>query len=457
MTRAMTWLAAGVLLTVGIGAVYMSTVGLRDTQAAASGYLTQAAQRGDVRLSSAATGTVAAAATYSLAFGTDARLADTITTASGTEEWTVDEVHVSVGDRVMAGQVLATADTTDLEDQVAEMDMSLRSARITLREAESDLADARTRAQQDLVDAASAVASARLSLKSARTQRNAAADGTPSLQARIALIGARDQLRAARQQREEIAAKLNGDFPDETIAVSQAQATVLDLESQLADLTGQLEHAELVAPLDGVVSDISITAGLVAPSSDAILVDSATLEVVADVVESDVSSVEVGQPAVVSIDALDTEVAGTVTSVSPTTTGDGSSVVTFPVTVTLMEPGEAVRSGMSSDVEITLAEAADAVTVPAVALMGSDDQYTVRVVASDGSVEIRPVTLGLVSETLAEVQSGLAEGEAVIVGSDTERTGTADEETDLAGPGGFEGLGGLAGGAPPQGFRPGDQ
>jgi macrolide-specific efflux system membrane fusion protein len=448
----MTWLAAGLLLTVGIGAVYMSTAGSADTQAATGSYLTQAAQRGDVTMSAAATGTVTAAQTYSLAFGTDARLADTITTASSTQDWTVDEVHVSVGDRVAAGQVLATADTSDLEDQVAELEVSLDSARITLREASSDLANARSRAQQDLVDATSAVASARLSVKSARTQRNAAADGTPALQARIALIGARDQLRAARQQREEIAARLDGDFPDETIAVSQAQAAVLDLQSQLADLTAQLEHAELVAPLDGVVSDVNITAGLPAPTSDAILVDSATLEIVADVVESDVSSVEVGQPAVVSIDALDTEVAGTVTSVSPTTTGDGSSVVTYPVTVTLTDPGEAVRSGMSSDVEITLAQATDAVTVPAVALMGSDGQYIVRVVASDGSVEMRPVTVGLVSETLAEVRSGLAEGEAVIVGSDTDRAGTADEVADLVAPGGFGGLGGLSGGAPPQGF-----
>ena len=44
MNRAMTWLAAGLLLTVGMGAIYMSTVGAGDTQAATSGYLTQAAQ-----------------------------------------------------------------------------------------------------------------------------------------------------------------------------------------------------------------------------------------------------------------------------------------------------------------------------------------------------------------------------------------------------------------------------
>jgi hypothetical protein len=88
--------------------------------------------------------------------------------------------------------------------------------------------------------------------------------------------------------------------------------------------------------------------------------------------------------------------------------------------------------------------------------MGSGDQQTVRVVAADGSVAIRPVTVGLVSETLAEVQSGLAEGEAVIVGSDTARTGTAEEEGDATAPGGFGGLGGLTGG-PPDGFRPREQ
>jgi RND family efflux transporter MFP subunit len=457
MHRAMTWLAVGLLLTVGIGAVYMSTVGLGGTQAATTGYLTQAAERGSVTQSSAATGTVAAAATYSLAFGTEPRLSDTTSTTSSTQDWTVDEVLVSVGDRVTAGQALATADTSDLEASITELEASLRSARLTLREAETTLEDAKANAQQDLVDATSAVAAARLSLKSARAQRNAAGDGTASLQARISLINARDQLRAARRQRDEVNATLKGDFPQETISLAQAQAEVLDMESQVADLSGELEHAQLVAPVDGVVSDVNITAGLAAPTSDDILVDSAVLQVVADVVESDVSSVSVGQPAIVTIDALDTSVAGTVTSVAPTTTGGTSSVVTFPVTVTLTDPDGTIRSGMSSDVEITFAEAADVVTVPAVALMGRDGSYMIRVLASDGSVEMRPVTVGLVSETLAEIQSGLAEGESVVVGTDTPQTSTTGDEIDI-GPGGVGGLGGLGGltggGAPPQGpFR----
>jgi RND family efflux transporter MFP subunit len=461
MNRALTWLAAGLLMAVGIGAILMSTVDLGGTQAASTSYLTQAAVRGDVSLSAAATGTLEAAESYSLDFGLQPRLADATSTAASSQTWTVDEVLVSAGDRVTAGQVLATADTTDLDDQIAELGVSLGSARLTLREAQADLDDARQQAQRDLVDAQSAVTSARLSLRSAKAQRKDAASGTPTIQARMALISARDQLRTARQQREEVAARLTGDFPDETIARDTAQASVLDLQSQLADLTDELDHAQLVAPVDGVVTAVNITPGLVAPASDAVLVDSATLQVVADVVESDIASIAVGQPATVTIDALETDVAGTVTAVAPTTTGDSSSVVTFPVTVTLDDPDAAVRSGMSSDVEITIAAAPDVVTVPAVALMGTDGSYVVRVAGTDGSEAMRAVTVGLVSETLAEIQSGLAEGETVIVGTNTARTGTSEDASDT-GPGGFGAMGGLdglagGGGPPPGAFQREDQ
>ena len=453
MHRAMTWLAAGLLLVVGIGAVLMSTVGLDGTQAATAAYLTQAAQRGDVIVSSAATGTVSPAETYTLAFGQDAQLAATATNTS-TQSWRVDEVLVVVGDRVTAGQVLATADTSDLEEQIAETQASLDAARITLREAQTDLAQSQVKARQGVVDAESALTSARLNFRSARQAREDASDDQV-LQARMALLSATDQLRNARRQVAEANATLEGDFPAETIAVSQARANALSLESTLADLATELEHADLVAPVDGIISAIAISAGLPAPAGGGITLDSATLQVVADVVESDITSIAVGQPASVSIDALGSQVAGTVSAVAPSTTGTSSSVVAFPVTVTLTDPGDDVRSGMSSDVEITTAEADDVVTVPAVAVNGSGDQATVLVAGTDGSVSTRGVVVGVVSESLVEIQSGISEGEAVVVGTDTARTSTGEDEEEAAGGGaGFGslgGLGGLSGGAPPQG------
>jgi hypothetical protein len=60
---------------------------------------------------------------------------------------------------------------------------------------------------------------------------------------------------------------------------------------------------------------------------------------------------------------------------------------------------------MSSDVEITIAEAVDVVAVPVAALAGRDGSYTVRVLAADGSVEPRAVSVGLVSDTLAEIRA----------------------------------------------------
>jgi hypothetical protein len=95
------------------------------------------------------------------------------------------------------------------------------------------------------------------------------------------------------------------------------------------------------------------------------------------------------------------------------------------------------------------------IAVPAVALAGSDGNSSVQVATASGGVEIRPVTVGLVTETLAEIQSGVAAGEEVIVGASTERVTSSDDA--VSGFGGGGGLQGLAGGGgPPAGFRPPD-
>ena len=455
MTRWMTWLTAGALLAVGIGAVYVSTVGLGGTQAASSSYLTQAATLTSVTSSSAATGAVASARTYALAFGAEPGLADVTSSAVASDRsWTVDEVLVSVGDRVTTGQPLASAVTSELEAETSDTEASLELARLSLEEAQESLVDAKQTTRQQLVDATTAVEAARLTLANAKVARNDATAGNAVRQAKVAYIQAQDQLRSAKRLRDQLTEQLEGGYPAETIAVGQAEASVADLASQLDDLTDQLELAVIVAPVDGTVSEVALVAGLVAPSS-AIVIDGATLEVVADVVESDVSAVVVGQPAVVTIDALGLDVQGTVTSVAPSTTGTSSSVVTFPVTVTLTDPPAQVRPGMSSDVEITIAEAADVIAVPAVALSGSDGSYSVQVATASGALETRPVTVGLVTETLAEITSGVAAGEEVLVGASTERvTSGEDEVSGFRGGGGLESLAG--GGGPPAGLRPPD-
>jgi multidrug efflux pump subunit AcrA (membrane-fusion protein) len=451
MSKFLTWIVVAALLAVGVGAVYISTAGQGGASAATTSYLTRAAALGTVTRSAAATGTIAAADSYSLDFGVEPRLSGSTGSTASANTWVVDEILVAVGDRVAAGQVLARADTTDLEDQKADLQDSLEVAQLSSGQAKESLTDSATETRRQLVDADSAVKVARLNLTAAQEQYQDASSGSPKRQARIALIGARDQLRSALRSRSDLEEQLKGGFPDQTIALREAEAQVRDLESQIEDLDTQLALAELVAPVDGTVSSIGMVEGLAAPASDALVLESASLEVDADVVEADISSLAVGQPALVSIDALDLEVPGTVTSVAPVATAASGSVVTFPVTVSLDEAQEAIRPGMSSDVEITIAEAADVVVVPLTAVMSSPAGDVVRVLGSDGSPEARPVTVGLASETMAEIQSGVAVGDEVVVGTNAERAAsTAESDADefrggFGAAGGLEGLAGAGG------------
>ncbi|MFV2064457.1 MAG: efflux RND transporter periplasmic adaptor subunit [Chloroflexota bacterium] len=447
------WLAVVTMFAVGFGAIFVSTVGLGDTQAATAEYLTQAARRTNIAQSSAATGTVTSAASYALGFGEDARLAgESPGGGSASTMWMVDQVMVSIGDRVSSGQPLATADTSDLEAEIVRTNSSLALARITLREAEKTLSSAKSDIREQLIDAKTAVAAGKLSSKNARVQRTDAADGNPKRQARIAVIQSQDRLRAARRLQADLQKQVDGDFPDETISVGEAEKQVSDLETQIADLAEQVQLGQIVAPVDGIVADVNIKPGFMAAAGDAIVLDSAILEVVANVVESDISSLALGQTAMVSIDALPLDVPGTVTSIAPSTDGGTSSVVTFPVTVTLIDPDLSIKPGMSTDVEITIAAAPGVIAVPVVALRGSQGAYTVEVAASNGGLETRQVVIGLVTESLAEVRSGILEGETVIVGTNTARVLSGDEQAGGFGGGFGGGIRGLQGGG---GFRRG--
>lgn len=432
MKRWVPWIASAALVAVGGGAVYMSTIGLDDAQAATLDYITASAEQGDVTVTSAATGSVAAADSYSLAFGEDPSLGTSMVSSS-TSTWTVDEVLVGVGEHVSAGQVLATADTSDLDTSISETEASLERAQLKLTEAETALEDAPE-------DTAAAISSFNttldvldLQLDYAQNARDEAASGSEQkTQAKITILNTKDSIEMTENEIADLKAERNAGYPGLVIAIGEAEQNVADLEQELETLQEELNLATIVAPVDGVVSELNVSAGFTAPGGAAAVIGSDTLEVVASVVESDIGSLVVGQEATVSIDAVEQDATGVVTSVVPTTTGSTSSVVSYPVTVTLSDPDDSVLSGMTTDVEIVLESATNVISVPVTALEGRDDSYVVQVVNEDGSTEMRSVTVGLVTETTAEIQSGLAVGEEVVIGTAADRTASEDDESSSA-------------------------
>jgi macrolide-specific efflux system membrane fusion protein len=82
------------------------------------------------------------------------------------------------------------------------------------------------------------------------------------------------------------------------------------------------------------------------------------------------------------------------------------------------------------------------IAVPSVALRGTSGNYAVLVLDPSGQPQPVSVTVGLVSNGLAEIQGGLTEGERVVTGTVAARQGTTTTGGGIAIPGGFGGGGG---------------
>ncbi|MDK2895719.1 MAG: hypothetical protein PWQ98_1846, partial [Moorella sp. (in: firmicutes)] len=117
-----------------------------------------------------------------------------------------------------------------------------------------------------------------------------------------------------------------------------------------------------------------------------------------------------GQKVTVTLDALPgREFTGTVTRVGPVAAATGQR---FPVEISLANPGE-LKAGMTARAVFKLA-APEGVVVPLAAVRTDNGQDYVFVV-KNGTVERRPVVLGLKNEEQVMVLKGLEAGEQVAV------------------------------------------
>jgi hypothetical protein len=168
---------------------------------------------------------------------------------------------------------------------------------------------------------------------------------------------------------------------------------------------------------------------------------SAAFQVSAAVAEADLPNVRLGQDATITMTASGLTASGKVTQVSPSgSSGTGGGVVSYAILVSLPTPPAGTASGMSAQISVTIASVAGVIAVPSVALVGSAGSYSVRVLDAGGQPQQVAVTVGLISSSYAEIQSGVDVGTAVVVGTSSTRQGTT-----TPGGGGF-GVPGVGGG-----------
>ena len=243
--------------------------------------------------------------------------------------------------------------------------------------------------------------------------------------AQAALVAAEHRLAFAKQQLDRDQAQ----FAQNLIAANQleqsqdAYAAALagrdQSAAQVVVARNTLRYNTLVADHDGVITSEDADTGQVVSAGQAVygLAWTGDTDVDLDAAAGDLRRIVIGQTASVTLTALPgRRFEARVCEVAPA--ADPQSR-TYRVKLTLMEPGTAVRFGMTGDATLPAAAAADgapAFKVPATAIFHRGSDPAVWVIrANDSTLELRPVAITSYRERTATVTGGLRDGDNVVL------------------------------------------
>ncbi|MBT3389725.1 MAG: efflux RND transporter periplasmic adaptor subunit [Chloroflexi bacterium] len=336
----------------------------------------------------------------------------------------------------------------DLEDQVADLEKTLQravfhpfesliaykqayaSASAELARQQARLLNLQYRYEElhlppdlsDVATAEAALAAAQAQLADAQRQWARVKDGaTPG---EIAVLEA--QLADAQREYERVK---DGPTADDIAAA----------EARVAAAQAIIGKSQLRTPIDGVITQVEIRPGdQVNNGTLAFRIDKlAHLLVDVQVSELDINRTVIGQSVLLTFDAIfAAEYHGVVMAISPVGNIE-AGLVSFDVTIEVVDPDAAVRPGMSTTAKIEVSRVADALLVPNAALRTLDGQRVVYVFGGDTSLEDTgnltgpapsipgaqpvPITIGQSSGTYSEIVAGdLKENDLVVLNPPSE-------------------------------------
>lgn len=427
---------------------------------AASPYQTTAVRRGDIVRSASGSGTLVAGSQADLSFP-----------VAGT----LDKVNVSVGDKVTAGEELASLAGID------QLQLAVQTQQIALKQAQKSLDDLTANATQTLADAQIALASAQSAYADAKNNllapKQERCNDTLTSQYYYQYLDAQkyvdiwqaelngpskygkdfilEHLNKYKSQRDtaynnwaycnsytaqEVAnsqstlqlAKADMDLAQSTLqkltenngidptALALAKARVQSAQSDLVIAQNNLKAAVLTAPMNGTVLSVAGQAGdEVGTSTFIVLADLDHPAIQVNVDETDLQNIAVGCSASISFDSIPNRTFdGSVSQITPQLVASGgSSAVQALVNLTSLSlpNNRTLPIGLSGSAEVTCGQANNVLLVPVEALHTQPDgSIVVYVLASDGMPEQRTVEVGMQDYTNAEIRSGLQAGELVI-------------------------------------------
>jgi len=331
-----------------LGAVALVAVGylfLRPASAGADTYITAAVERGRIRTSISATGTLQAVLTVQVGSQVTGR---------------IQSLHADFNSLVRSGQVIARIDPATFE-------AALIRARADREDAYAGIATARAGLINQQASLEASVVSREDAARLHRRSQELAKEGIASQRD---LEASEVALHEAEARHKQAVAQVES----ATAGIEQARARVKQAEAQVKLAEVNLNYTVIASPVDGVVVSRNVDVGqtvaasLQAPTLFVIANDLTRMQVVANVDEADIG--HVGPQAEVSftVDSFPGEqFTGTIDQIrlNPTVT---QNVVTYSVIVAVANPDLKLRPGMTANTTFTIAEVEDALRLPNAAL-----------------------------------------------------------------------------------------
>jgi len=178
---------------------------------------------------------------------------------------------------------------------------------------------------------------------------------------------------------------------------------------------GAYKPTSLIAPINGEVIVRAVEPGQTVSSNDAVIVLSDRLIVKAQLDETDIGSINVGNPAVVSLDAYpDVKIKAIVDHISYESTVV-NNVTMYEVDVVPSKIPERFRSGMSANVDIITDAKEKVLMVPLEVVTKGRRGDFVFVKEKGKNFDRREVVLGLSDDQNVEIISGITEDDILYV------------------------------------------
>ena len=447
-----------VLAVVGMMVGFMSPGGggggNRPDAAGASTMRTVTLEKGDLASTVSATGTV-----YS---------ADSTPVYSNVS-YPVQTVHVSVGDTVNEGDVLAELDMSTLASDIAQKKASVSASQATAQQnlatAQKDLETYQRNADDGyathLLNAETSITTAELDLQTAELEVVSAANACRTAKSNLqdakdigeideTLDTLRETLRTkelalekAQASRDKAQATLekaqssleatkvsSGDSIstyEDKVKSAQLSTNFNDQWIAIQKLEDEYQKGVITAPVSGTVTAVTAVEGGSGNGQLFVIQDSDNLKIVTNIKEYDIDTVSIGDKVTIKADATgDTEFTGTLSKIAPTSTlttageATSSTDAEFESEVTVTGDTTGMRIGMNTRLSIVTEEKTGVFSVPYEAIetdeAGRSVIYALHT-AEDGAqtVEAIPVEKGLETNLYVEVSGdSLTEGLTIV-------------------------------------------